>query len=470
MFNPILNTDSYKTSHFVQYPPQTSRVFAYAESRGGRYDETLFFGLQAILKAEFGRPVTRRDVDEAQELLRDHGVPFNTRGWDLLLHRHDGRLPLEIRAVPEGTVVPTHNVLMTVVNTDPDFAWLPSYVETALLRIWYPVTVATISWQVRQIIRDALVETADDPEGELPFKLHDFGARGVSSEQSAALGGLAHLVNFKGTDTLSAIVAGRRFYNEPMAGFSIPAAEHSTITSWGRDGEAAAYANMIERFGKPGALFAVVSDSYDLYYAVEHLWGEQLRQKVVDSGATLVVRPDSGDPVSVVSKTMALLGERFGTDRNSKGYKVLRNVRVIQGDGVNPESIAAILARITAEGFSASNIAFGMGGALLQRVDRDTQGFAYKASAAEVAGCWREVFKDPVTDHHKKSKRGLLGLVADARHGFATAQLGADFNPVDGGANLLRPVWRDGKLLADDSLAMIRERAASFSLPTAALA
>lgn len=470
MFNPILNTDSYKTSHFVQYPPRTSRVFAYAESRGGRYDETLFFGLQAILKAEFGRPITRRDVDEAQELLRDHGVPFNTRGWDLLLHRHDGRLPLDIRAVPEGMVVPTHNVLMTVVNTDPDFAWLPSYVETALLRIWYPVTVATISWQVRRIIRDALIETADDPDGELPFKLHDFGARGVSSEQSAALGGLAHLVNFKGTDTLSAIVAGRRFYNEPMAGFSIPAAEHSTITSWGRDGEAEAYANMIARFGKPGALFAVVSDSYDLYNAVEHLWGAQLRQKVVDSGATLIVRPDSGDPVSVVAKTMTLLAERFGTDRNSKGYKVLRNVRVIQGDGVNPESIAAILARITGEGFSASNIAFGMGGALLQRVDRDTQGFAYKASAAEVGGAWRDVFKDPATDHHKKSKRGLLGLVADERHGFATVPLGADFTPVDGGTNLLRPVWRDGRLLADDSLAMIRERAASFSLPTAVAA
>ena len=467
MINPILNTDSYKTSHFAQYPPETARVFAYAESRGGRYDKTLFFGLQAILKAEFGRPVTRRDIDEAGELLGDHGLTFNRQGWELLLDRHGGRLPLEIRAVPEGTVVPIHNAMMTVVNTDPDFAWLPSYVETSLLRIWYPVTVATISWHVREIIRGALIETADDPDGELPFKLHDFGARGVSSEASAALGGLAHLVNFKGTDTLSAILAGRRWYNEPMAGFSIPAAEHSTITSWGRDGETQAYANMVAQFGKPGAIFAVVSDSYDLYNAVEHIWGGTLRQQVIDSGATLVVRPDSGDPVTVVAKTMELLADRFGTDLNSKGYKVLRHVRVIQGDGINPESIAAILARITGEGFSASNIAFGMGGALLQRLDRDTQQFAYKTSAAEVAGVWRDAFKDPATDSHKRSKRGLLGLAAASEGGFRTVALNPDFSVAEGGTNLLRPVWRDGEFLVDDTLAAVRERAMSFSLPTA---
>lgn len=462
MINPVLNTDSYKTSHYLQYPPATRRVFAYAESRGGPYDRTLFFGLQAILKNEFGRPVTRRDVDEARDVLRDHGVPFNAHGWDLLLHRHEGRLPIEVRAVPEGSVVPTHQALMTVVNTDPDFAWLTSYVETALLRVWYPVTVATISWHVRQRIRAALEKTADDPAGELPFKLHDFGARGVSSEASAALGGMAHLVSFKGTDTLSAIVAARKLYNEPMAGFSIPAAEHSTITAWGRDGEADAYRNMVAQFGKPGAIFAVVSDSYDLYHAVDRLWGYHLRQQVIDSGATLVVRPDSGDPVTVVAKTLELLAARFGTDLNSKGYKLLRNVRVIQGDGVNPASISAILDRIVADGFSAANLAFGMGGALLQRLDRDTLAFAYKASAVDVGGEWRDVFKDPATDAAKRSKRGLIGLV-EAGGSYATVPVDGDrFEPLDGRANALRPVWRDGALLADDSLGQIRRRAAEF--------
>lgn len=461
MFNPILNTDSYKTSHWLQYPPATSRVFSYVESRGGDHDATVFFGLQAILKEEFGQPVTQENVDEAEELITAHGLRFNRAGWDLLLQRHGGRLPLEIRAVAEGTVVPVHNAMMTIVNTDPDFFWLGSYAETALLRVWYPITVATISHGVRLRILAALETSADDPAAELPFKLHDFGARGVSSGASAGLGGLAHLVNFQGSDTLAAVVAGRRYYNEPMAAFSIPAAEHSTITSWGREHEVDAYANMVRQFGKPGATYAVVSDSYDLYAAIEHLWGETLRQSVIDSGATLVVRPDSGDPVTVVAKTLALLAERFGTTTNSKGYKVLNTVRVIQGDGVNPVSIQAILDRTLADGFSASNIAFGMGGALLQQLNRDTQKFAYKASAAEIGGAWRDVFKDPVTDTGKRSKKGLLGLVRDAA-GFRTVPVTGDgFQPTEGGENLLKPVWRDGELLVDQTLKSVRERAAA---------
>lgn len=456
--NPILNTDSYKTSHYLQYPPGTTRVFSYMESRGGVYDRTLFFGLQAILKQEFLRPVTHADIDEARALLAAHGVPFNEPGWRRLIEKHGGRFPLEIRAAAEGSVIPVDNALMSVVNTDPEFFWLSSYVETALLRVWYPITVATISWHVRKAILAALVRTAENPQAEIAFKLHDFGARGVSSAASAALGGLAHLVNFKGTDTLAAIVAGRDFYHEPMAGFSIPAAEHGTLTSWGREGETDAYANMIAQFGAPGKIFAVVSDSYDVFAAIDHIWGETLRQRVIDSGATLVVRPDSGDPVTIVAKSLQLLAERFGVDVNAKGYKVLRYVRVLQGDGVNPHSINDILARVVADGFCVSNIAFGMGGALLQRLDRDTQKFAYKASAAEVNGFWRDVYKDPVTDHGKRSKRGLLGLVAAPEYRTVRVD-GARFEPVDGGVNLLRPVYRNGALLIDEPLAVIRARA-----------
>ena len=460
--NPILNTDSYKASHFRQYPAGTTNVFSYVEARGGAYDRALFFGLQAILKAEFNTPVTRADIDEAEALLVPHGLPFHRVGWELLIDRHGGHLPLEIRAQAEGTIAQVRLPMMTVVNTDPDFFWLTSYVETALLRVWYPITVATISNGVRRLIRKHLVATSDAPDAELPFKLHDFGARGVSSHQSAGLGGLAHLTNFQGTDTLAAILAARRFYNEPMAGFSIPAAEHSTITSWERPNEADAYANMVSQFGKPGGIFAVVSDSYDLYNAVEHIWGERLRQQVIDSGATLVVRPDSGDPVEVVSRTVNLLADKFGTTTNGKGYRVLNTVRVIQGDGVNPVSIEAILNRLTAEGFSASNIAFGMGGALLQKCDRDTMQFAYKASAAKVGGAWRDVYKDPVTDTGKRSKRGLLGLGNDNGVFRTVAVRDADFQPVEGGLNALEPVWRNGELLRDEPLSVIRARVASF--------
>ena len=205
-----------------------------------------------------------------------HGVPFNEAGFRLLVSRHGGYMPIEIFALPEGLSVPNHEVMVTITSTDPDLFWIPSYLESIILRLWYPSTVATRSWQIKAIIRRYLHETSDDPEAELPFKLHDFGARGVSSSESAALGGMAHLVNFKGTDTMLGILAARRYYDESMAGYSIPAAEHSTITSWGRDQEVAAYRNMLNQFAKPGSILAVVSDSYDIFHAVEVLWGDAL--------------------------------------------------------------------------------------------------------------------------------------------------------------------------------------------------
>lgn len=459
--NLVLNTDSYKASHWLQYPPGTTGAFSYVESRGGRYDRTVFFGLQAILKAELGKPVTHAMIDEAAELLALHGEPFNEAGWRRIVDVHGGRLPVRIRAVPEGTVVPTHQALMTIESTDPECYWLPSYLETLLLRVWYPVTVATISWHVKQTIKAALDKTSDNAATELPFKLHDFGARGVSSQESAALGGLAHLVNFQGSDTLSAVLAGRAWYNEPMAAFSIPAAEHSTITSWGRPNEAEAYRNMLTRFGKPGALFSVVSDSYDLFHAVRDLWGGELKQAVIDSGATLVVRPDSGDPVTIVAETLKVLDETFGSTVNSKGYKVLSHVRVIQGDGVNPVSIAAILDRIVADGFSAENLAFGMGGGLLQQLDRDTQKFALKCSAAKVDGQWIDVSKDPATDPGKRSKAGRLALLVDEAGTYRTVALveGQAIEP--GWRDAMVTVWESGELLVDQTLADVRARSAA---------
>jgi nicotinamide phosphoribosyltransferase len=454
--NLILNTDSYKVSHWLQYPPGMDAMHSYIESRGGKYQRTVFFGLQAILKEHLARPVTHADIDEAKEIFAAHGEPFNEAGWRYLVDERGGRMPVHIRAVPEGSVVPVLNVLATVESTDPRCFWIASYLETMLLRVWYPTTVATISWHIKQLIRGYLSETSDDIDGQLPFKLHDFGARGVSSLESAGLGGLAHLVNFKGTDTLAALVAGRRYYNEPMAGFSIPAAEHSTITAWGRDGEIEAYRNMIAQYGKPGAVFACVSDSYDVYSAIENLWGSRLRQQVIDSGATLVVRPDSGNPPEVVEKCALLLENAFGSSTNGKGYRVLKHVRLIQGDGINPESIREILERLKARGFAADNIAFGMGGALLQRLDRDTQQFAMKCSAARIDGKWIDVYKDPVTDPGKVSKKGRLDLTRDAATGkFLTHPLG---NRSPASSSELVDVYRDGELLVDWSLADVRTR------------
>lgn len=456
----VLNTDSYKASHWLQYPPGTTTVFSYIEARGGTLPYTVFFGLQVLLKEYFTKPVTADDVTLAAEVCAAHGVPFNREGWLHIVNAHGGRLPVRIRAVPEGTVVPVGHALVTVENTDPACWWLTSYLETALLRVWYPTTVATHSHATRRIIAEALARTGS-PEG-LPFKLHDFGARGVSSLESAMLGGMAHLVNFQGTDTMTALLGARLYYGEPMAGFSIPAAEHSTITAWGREGELDAYRNMLRQFGRPGALLAVVSDSYDLDAAVAQMWGGALREAVIASGATVVIRPDSGDPTTVVLRTVQSLEAAFGSDVNAKGYKVLRHVRVIQGDGITRQSIASILAALEGAGYSADNVAFGQGGALLQQVNRDTLGFAMKASAAEVDGRWRDVFKAPVTDPAKRSKAGRLTMMRRGEH-YATCRTdspGYRQALADGATEVLRTVFEDGRLLVDDSFAAIRARAA----------
>ena len=454
--NPILNSDSYKLSHWMQYPPGTDGMYSYVAARGGSASHVLFFGLQALLKDYFSQRLTLADIDEAEDLLALHGLPFNRAGFERIVHEHGGFWPVRIRAVAEGELVPTGLPMLTIESTDPQLFWVVSFLETALLRVWYPISVATRSFRAKEIIGRYLEQTADTLDG-LPFKLHDFGARGVSSYESSEIGGLAHLVNFMGSDTLAALVAARRHYHEPCAAFSIPAAEHSTITSWGRAHEDAAFANMLQHFARPGALLAVVSDSYDVFHAVSELWGKRLREQVIASGATVVIRPDSGEPVQVVAEVVERLAASFGYSVNSKGYRVLNHVRVIQGDGVNLASIEAILSRLAKLGFSADNIAFGMGAELLQKLDRDTHKMALKCSAISVDGVWRSVFKDPVTD---PGKRSLGGRVVAARNGRGSWGV-STLEQVPAADLQMRVVWENGRLLVDEPLSLIRARAAA---------
>lgn len=453
----LLNTDSYKVSMFKQYPAGTQKVFSYIESRGGHYDSTVFFGLQMFIKEYLTKPITKADIDFAELILTQHGEPFNREGWEYILEKHNGYLPIVIRAVQEGLVIPVKNVLATIENTDPECFWLTTWLETALLRaIWYPTTVATQSRTIKEVILDYLEKTGDPTT--ISFKLHDFGARGVSSMESAGIGGAAHLVNFMGTDTITGVLYAREYYSAGVSGFSIPAAEHSTITSWGRDNEVKAYENMVTQFAKPGSIVAVVSDSYDIFNAAGKLWGEELRQKVVDSGATVVVRPDSGDPVEVNMRLIEILGSKFGYTKNSKGFKVLNNVRIIQGDGVNELSIRSVLGALMAMGWSADNIAFGMGGALLQQVNRDTQKFAMKASSVCINGTWQDISKDPVTDPGKKSKLGRITLWKKGNEYVTSVAkpLGWTDTSVGEPVEMLETVFENGVLLRDMTFEQVR--------------
>ena len=428
-------------------------MYSYFESRGGRFPSTLFFGLQYYLKRYLeGEVVTAEKIDEAERYMSAYFAShvFNRDGWEHIVERHSGRLPVRIKAVAEGIEVPVSNVLMTIENTDPECFWLPSFLETMLVQVWYPTTVCTLSLYTRRLLHSWLERTGDI-DG-LDLKFHDFGYRGVSSQETAALGGAAHLVNFRGTDTIAALTLLREYYDAETSGVSIPAAEHSTITAWGRRGELAAFANMLDSF--PTGVVACVSDSFDIWAACRDLWGRELRERVLERDGVLVVRPDSGDPPSVVCKVLDILGEAFGFEINDKGFRVLNpHVRVIQGDGVSYAEVARVLEAMAARGWAATNVAFGAGGALLQKLNRDTQRFALKCSSVVVDGERRDVFKDPVTDHEKRSKRGRLSLHRDDADGFITC--------VEGEAeeDLLQEVFHEGRLVRSTTFEEVRARA-----------
>ncbi|XP_016394343.1 nicotinamide phosphoribosyltransferase-like [Sinocyclocheilus rhinocerous] len=460
-FNFLLATDSYKITHYKQYPPNVSKVYSYFECRhkkGEQYNEVVFFGLQYLLKKYLaGRVVTEEKIQEAKVFYQMHFKQsvFDEEGWRKVLEKYDGRLPIRIKAVPEGKIIPRGNVLFTVENTDPDFFWLTNYIETMLLQMWYPITVATISREFKKILAKHLKATSGSLES-LDIKLHDFGYRGVSSQESAALGGAAHLVNFCSTDTVAGLLMAQRYYACPMAGFSIPAAEHSTIISWGKSREKDAYECLLDQF--PSGPVAVVSDSYDIFKACKHIWGDKLKERVMERSedSALIIRPDSGDPAQTLIEVIKILEECFGCSQNSVGYKVLPSyLRIIQGDGIDLNSINEILEKLSDEGWSAENVFFGCGSALLQKINRDTLNCAFKCSYVETNGKGMDVYKQPVTDPSKGSKRGRLSLRRNSDGFIETVERGAGKPQED----MLVTVFENGTILQEYTLDEIRKAA-----------
>lgn len=459
--NIILATDSYKINHWNQYPHDTEAVYSYLESRvGAEFPYTVFFGLQYVLKHYLeGQVVTYEDVSEARALAHAHfgnNDMFNYQGWAHVVQKHGGRLPLRIKAVPEGTVVPTGNVLMTVENTDPECFWLTNAVESLLTHVWYPSTVATLSRHTIESIKHYLDTTADSDAG-LKFMLHDFGYRGASSDETAAIGGLGHLVNSAGTDTLRAIVLGRDYYGAPLdVGVSVPATEHSVMTARGEAGEFDVVGQLLDEY--PTGILSVVADSYSIYRFVEKI-GTTFRDRILEREGVFVVRPDSitiqdQSPERLVVWILDHLWEAFGGEVNSKGYRVLdSHVRVLWGDGIGPSGIDKILREAKVARYSAENLVFGMGGGLLQKVNRDTQRFTFKASAIKRAGEWHDVFKRPL-DESKISKRGRLALYSHDGVVKTVAEQDA------GWYNALETVFENGKLVRDQTFDDVRQRAA----------
>jgi nicotinamide phosphoribosyltransferase len=457
--NLILDTDSYKDSHYAAYPADTTKLVGYMEPRVQDGKHLRFFGLQSLIMDWLANPITLEDVQEAKEMSLAHygrDDVFPAKDWEYIVNKHSGYLPVKISALPEGTLVKGSNMMLKVESTDEQVPWVTTFVETQLLRLWADITVCTQSYRLREVIGKYLAQTHVDPQALLPFMLHDFGSRGVSSRETAGRMGLAHLVNFMGSDTKIALKYAKDYYGCEMAAYSIPAMEHSTVISWGRINEKAAYENFIDRFAQPGKIIAMVVDSYDVDYAVTEVIGKQLKEKIINSGAKVMIRPDSGNPRDMVLKILDYLAEIFGYTLNSKGFKVLKNVGVVQGDGVNSESIGEILKAVIDAGYCVSNVVFGMGGALLQRVNRDDFSFAFKLCLIEQNHHAKAVKKFPKGDPLKESKGGNLDLVLDNNGELVTIDRMTDNTEAP---SQLVTYYHNGELLVHDTLDVIRARA-----------
>lgn len=407
MSNIIKLTDSYKLSHFNQLPKGTEIVHSYMSSRGGEYDKMVFFGLTYYLKKYLTNSITLNDIQKAERLSEVHGVPFNREGWSHILLEYKGKLPIIIKAIEEGSIFEPHQVILTIENTDPKCAWLTSYLETLILKIWYPITIATKSYHVKQMLKGYWDKTSDNPDG-VDFAYHNFGDRGSSSVESAAIGGVAHLTQFKGTDNFNCLDLSNEYYDGEYQGFSIPATEHSTVTSWGKGHEFGMIENYLETY-KDQPIIACVLDSYDIYKAVDFVTSGKMKEKIEsDDYPIFVIRPDSGDPIEVIHKIFKIMFANLVKHKtNSKGKIIFDKYRIIWGDGVTPDQIFSILKYFTNDDiYSAENFAFGSGGDIMQNVNRDTCKFAIKASAIKVNGEWKDVYKDPITDKGKTSLKG----------------------------------------------------------------
>jgi nicotinamide phosphoribosyltransferase len=462
--NLLLLADAYKYSHYKLYMPGTTTIYSYLESRGGQFDETVFYGLQYFLKEYLeGHSFTKQDVDEAEELL--NGVfgrkqVFDRSNFDYILNQYGGKLPVRIRAVREGSVIPVKNVLMTIENTDPRCFWLTNFLETLLMQVWYPSTVATLSHEIRKIVEQYFELTTEERSySAIDFVLNDFGFRGVSSVESAGLGGSAHLLSFMGSDTVYASAFAKKYYHaKKVYGLSVPATEHSIMTLLGKEGERDIFKHVLNSY--PEGILACVSDSYNIFNAVGELWGKEFKEEVLQRNGTLVIRPDSGDPVQTLLKVFDLLFDRFGFSVNQKGFRVLPSqVRVIQGDGIDYDSIRQIYEALTSNGISAENLVLGMGGALLQKVNRDTQKFALKCSYAEVNGRKVAVQKSPVEMNEqgeiissfKTSKSGRLKLTFENDHYKTVSEQ-------EIGVDMLETVFENGSIIREQTFEEIREK------------
>jgi nicotinamide phosphoribosyltransferase len=425
--NPILKADTYKFAHWQFLPENTTKCISYVESRGGKYKKVMWSQFQQFLIDNMLNPVLPEHVEYARYHCALTGCSFNYEGWMRIATKWKGIIPVKIRAVEEGCVVPVGNMLVEVESVDDEIPWITTFVETQILRgSWYGTTVGTIAWYARMTMMACLEISSDNPD-HINFALHDFGARGVSSSESAELGGSSlFAAGFMGSDTTEGIYAANIVYQEEMAGFGVDATEHSVTTVWTREQEFEFFIMVITTAIAAGKnIISIVADSYNYKAAVAFFCSPEVMKLVKDSNIKLVIRPDSGKMEELLPWTLNYLYDNgWAGIVNSKGYKTLDpQIGLLWGDGINDDTLPKVLLTIMHAEFSTDTTVLGMGGGLLQHCDRDTQQFAMKGNAAIVNGEWVDVFKDPITDPGKRSKKGRQELLTNDLGEYVTVGL-----------------------------------------------
>lgn len=412
--NIILLTDSYKLTHHLQYDGNITKLYSYGEPRkGGKYKRVCFFGMQYIIQENFLQGVTNEMIQEAEETcFETFGTTkyFNKAVWERV--RDLGYLPIKIKAIPEGTVAEEDNVFFTMESTEPWFATSMSSQETVLLQTWYPTSIATRSMYIKESIKPFFDKTSDIGDLVLPYAVLDFGFRGSTSVESAALGGAAYLLHFEGSDNEIANKLIRDYYGYKGRLKSVYATEHSTATSFGKGRELEYLLHQLYTV-ETDKIVSIVIDSYDADNFIQNVVSNQeVVQKIKERTGRTVFRDDSGVPLRNMLKHSDMLSSTFGLDINNKGYKVIAdNVGLLQADGNNENSIPELYEHYTKRGWSAENINCGTGGGLLQAdITRDTNRWAFKASYGERDGKQFDIQKSPASDMTKKSKSGMLKL------------------------------------------------------------
>lgn len=466
----IWDLDAYKVGHMSQYPKDTEYIYSVMQLRSDRYfEKTPIIGLQYLIKEYLTQKISQEEVNQLIEELKLMNVyhPDTEEKLNNLVKL--GYIPLEIKAIPEGSIVELPNAICTIKNTLPGYHWVVGFFETLLLKWWSALATASCSLKYREIVDKFFKKTSDNEEIK-PFMVHDFGSRGCMTPEGAAFTGMAHALNFNGSDTIMSIPLIRKFYNaEGMIISSVPASEHSIMCSYGREEELSAFENMLKLY--PTGVVSIVSDTYDWYNVMDN-FTLKLKDKILMRDGKTVFRPDSGDPIEIICGTITekiadrdldkysakelggirALDKVFGHTINSKGYKVLNaKVGLIYGDGMYLQRYEKTLEILEKLGYSAENLTIGVGG-ILRNHTRDTLGAAFKATCVKRNNKdWMPIMKDPVTDKKKKSYCGFIGVEKEDGK-YVTKPLKDIKN------DKLTTVFRNGELIKDYKWEEIKER------------